>query len=223
MISKKDKFIFIHNFKTGGTSIESKLGHFDTLERDVQDHRSLREIELLTNRMHFFKTALYAIKIGKAKSAKNNFKKALSPELTKQEFNAYYKFTFVRNTWSRMHSWYANTMKDELMKKSYQITDPNYSFQQFLTEKIDHEKFSQLYFLKDKTGNVAMDFIGRFENLQDDFNKVCAHLKIKDPTLPKLLVRKRRHYTDFYTPETKDLIYQLYKEEIDYFGFNYGE
>ncbi|RLD27576.1 MAG: hypothetical protein DRI75_09180 [Bacteroidetes bacterium] len=54
MISKEQKFIFIHNFKTGGTSIEKKLGHFESLERDVQDHHTIRDIELLTNRNYFF-------------------------------------------------------------------------------------------------------------------------------------------------------------------------
>lgn len=74
MISKEKKFIFIHNFKTGGTSIEKKLGHFDTLQRDVQDHRTIKDIELLTNRSFFLKKSAYALKIGKPKSALKNLK-----------------------------------------------------------------------------------------------------------------------------------------------------
>ncbi len=68
-----------------------------------------------------------------------------------------------------------------------------------------------------------MNFIGRFENLQEDFNIVCDHLKIEDPTLPKMLVRNYGHYTENYTPETKELVYTMYKEEIDYFEFEFGE
>ncbi len=223
MISKKGKFIFIHNYKTGGTSIERKLGHFQSLERNVQDHRTIRDIELLTHRNHFFKKSLYAFKIGKPKKAFSNFKTSLYPELTKKEFDEFYKFAFVRNSWSRIYSWYINIMKNETDRIIYNINDDNYTFLQFLKEKINHSTFSQLYFISDKNGDIPMDFIGRFENLQNDFNVVCRELNIVETVLPKLLVRKYGHYTDNYTAETKDLIYQLYKDEIDYFGFEFGE
>ena len=223
MISKVYKCIFIHNFKTGGTSIEKKLGHFDTLERDVQDHRTLREIERLTDRMHFLRLAAYCAKNGKIGRAQFHLDKAFSPELTQNEFKTFYKFSFIRNSWARIYSWYANIMKDPMHRQAYKIEGPSYSFKDFLREKIDHKTFSQLYFLQDKKGKVAMDFIGRFENLQLDFNIVCEALKIEDSTLPSLLVRKSTHYTENYNEETKDLVYKLYKEEIDHFGFEYGE
>jgi len=223
MISKTDKFIFIHNFKTGGTSIEKKLGHFNNLKRDVQDHRTIREIERLTDRTWHLRLFLYSMKKGKFKSFGRHLKAAGFPELTKAEFNSFYKFSFVRNSWARMYSWYANIMKDELHRQQYGITSDSFTYKEFLKEKIDHCTFSQLYFLQNKRGDVPMDFIGRFENLQEDFDKVCEQLKIEDSTLPKLLVRKYGHYTDNYDNETKDLIYKFYKEEIDYFGFEYGE
>jgi Sulfotransferase family len=223
MISKEKKFIFIHNFKTGGTSIEKKLGLFDVLERDVQDHRTIREIELLTQRGHFFRKSLYALKIGKPKASVHNFKTALFPELTKTQYNEFYKFSFVRNTWSRLYSWYANMMKDDVLRLAFGIKDRGFTYEEFLNEKIDHSTFSQLYFLTDSTGKVPMDFVGRFENLQEDFNTVCSHLGIDDPALPKLLVRNYGQYTDGYTAKTKDLVHQLYQEEIAYFGFEYGE
>ena len=222
MISREKQFIFVHNYKTGGTSIEKKLGHFEVLERDIQDHRTIAEIELLTKRGKHLRTALYAMKKGKA-SAYYFLKKAINPELTKREFNTFYKFSFVRNSWARIYSWYVNVMKDELLRKSYGIDSTELSFEDFLRNYMDHDTFGQLYFLTGLDGSVPMDFIGRFENLQQDFNIVCERLQIEDPILPRMLVRKYGHYTENYSSKTKALVYELYKEEIRYFKFEFGE
>ena len=93
----------------------------------------------------------------------------------------------------------------------------------FLSEVINANTFSQWHFITDSKGNVPLDFIGRFENLQQDFNKVCDRLQIEDSQLPKLLVRQYGHYTEKYTDKTKDLVYRLYRTEIDYFNFEFGE
>jgi len=223
MISKEQKFIFVHNFKTGGTSIEKKLGHFDELKTDVQDHRTLSEIEALSDRGQHFRKCLHAFRKGKANRSVFWLRTAIWPELSRKEFDSFYKFTFVRNSWSRMYSWYANVMKDPHMRAIYKIDDDNYSYLKFLQEKVDHSSFSQLHFIKNRNGNVNMDFIGRFERLQEDFNVVATHLGIEDSELPTLLMRKYGHYSDNYDERTKDLIGELYKEEIDYFGFEFGE
>lgn len=223
MLSKEKRFIFIHNFKTGGTSIEKKLGHFDTLAIDVQDHRTIKDFELLTDRKRYLRNAVYLIKRGKISRSFAYLKKTINPPLSGQDYDAYYKFTFVRNTWARMYSWYANVMKDPAMRDSYGIVETDYSFEQFLKEKIDHKTFSQLNFITDSKGNIPMDFIGRFENLEEDFAIVAKKLEIKDDQLPKLLVRKYGHYTENYTEDTKQLVYKLYRDEIDYFKFEYGD
>lgn len=223
MISKEKQFIFIHNFKTGGTSIEKKLGHFDTLSIDVQDHRTLREIELLGNRYHFFRLSVHAFRKLRLRAGAKYFRSCLLPELTRREFDSYYKFTFVRNTWSRLYSWYYNILKDDRLRALYNIETADYSFEDFIKHKVNHQTFSQLYYLKDSSGRINMDFIGRFENLQDDFNTVCKRLQIEDSQLPKLLHTKYDSYTSNYTEETRKMVQELYSEEIAYFGFTFGE
>jgi hypothetical protein len=68
-----------------------------------------------------------------------------------------------------------------------------------------------------------LDFIGKYENLNDDFDYVCEIIGLKDAVLPKLVVGSGQRYTEFYDPKMVDIVYEKYKEEIRYFGFEFGE
>ena len=68
-----------------------------------------------------------------------------------------------------------------------------------------------------------MDFIGKFERLDDDWATVAAKLKIDTP-LPKLNVTKtkRRHYTEYYNNKTRDIINTRFAVDIEYFEYEFG-
>ena len=222
MISHKYKCIFIHIPKTAGTSIENKLELFKDLQRGVQDHRTIREIE-----KSFFTNSFTGFCNG---DIIRHFKRRLKNRkrgnqyISRRHYNDYFKFTFVRNSWSRVYSWYQNLMRDEIHKRNLGVSD-GCSFREVLEKYPDHWGLnSQLYWITNEKGKIPLDFIGRFENLEDDFAHVCNVIQLKDKSLPKLIVSKNsKPYTQFYDDHTKRIVSEKYADEISFFNFKFGE
>jgi hypothetical protein len=166
--------------------------------------------------------------------------------LTQQDFDAYFKFSFVRNPWDRLVS--------EYRYRGYPV---RVDFKTFVFEHLPERQFSDLYthivpqydFLHDEGGKLLVDFVGRYESLQADFDVVCSRLGLPATPLPhvngsgarrppvrtlndvkKLLRRwlwnlERRHtfphYTQYYDDETRDHVARLYRKDIEAFGYSF--
>ncbi|GAA5495204.1 hypothetical protein Rhal01_01379 [Rubritalea halochordaticola] len=224
MISHKYKCIFIHIPKCAGTSVEQALGHIgDYKGRDEQDHRSLRMIEkpvdiqvMLSSKEnvgHYLKGVYY-----KYKAPGNPNNKLVVNHL---QYEDYYKFSFVRNPWHRAYSAYSNVIRDSFHMKKYQV-DEDITFRDFLKRFMGVGFLrEQLYWLKDYRGNLPYDFIGRFENLTDDFAKVTSDLGCDNLMLPHKIKGNNVSFQTAFDDESIELIAEFYKEEIELFGYSF--
>jgi hypothetical protein len=93
----------------------------------------------------------------------------------------------------------------------------------------------QLDFLTDEHDNVAVDFIGRFENVEADFEAVLIKLHQTHPLPPRkfwALPKKnmsqgvdprwpRQHYSFYYNDELIEKVREVYAKDIEYFGYTY--
>jgi hypothetical protein len=157
--------------------------------------------------------------------------------LTAAEFNQLYKFSFVRNPWERIVSEYR-----------YRNYFHHRSFRDFLLNRLPARSWDDKYrhimpqydLLHDEQGQLLVDFVGRFETLQSDFDQVCIQLGIKDSELPhrnksnkksRNLKRSLRNwiymngenskdtYLEFYDAETIEIVGNLYRKDIDAFAY----
>jgi len=141
----------------------------------------------------------------------------------------HFKFTFVRNPWDRFVSCYFYFKKygrrRGFDKLTGEIINRYSNFNEFclgLNEALPNIKswhFKQMSFWIDS----PIDFIGRFENFQEDFNTICDKIGIPQRALPHKNKSKHKHYTEYYDDETREIVAEKYAQDIEYFGYKFGE
>jgi chondroitin 4-sulfotransferase 11 len=198
IIDHDKKYVFIAVPKTGSISIQCSLGYGNDIPEPDLYHQSINQA-----------LAECQLCLG------------------------YFKFAFVRNPWARLLSLY----NDFTIKRIYQYSGlikhdkPLFSeFENFndFCIKLHNSPWLQNVFLKTQTellsinGELKMDFVGRFERLQEDFDIICKTIKIETKLL-KLNVGEydNTNYRVHYTDEAKNAIEKLYKSDIEMFNYEF--
>jgi hypothetical protein len=61
-----------------------------------------------------------------------------------------------------------------------------------------------------------IDFLMKFEHLEDDFKILCERLEIPIVTLPRRNKSERLHYSAYYDDELRKIVQDKFKEEIEF-------
>lgn len=74
-------------------------------------------------------------------------------------------------------------------------------------------------FLCSPDGSLAVDFLGRCEQLDRDWQVVCRRLGVPHQPLPHLNASAHRDWRDCYTDELASHVAALYAPDFDVFGY----
>jgi hypothetical protein len=86
-----------------------------------------------------------------------------------------------------------------------------------------HVQWEEQYkFICDESGELMVDFVGRFETLQKDFDSVCRMIGISEICLPHKKKSKRRNYDYYYNDESRHLVSEMYARDIQMFGYTFS-
>jgi hypothetical protein len=214
-MSHSFKFIFLHIYRTGGTSLKhsfAPLGQNYILPQwkpfypILEQIRKIPGASLLTPINHV--TAFQ-----------------LKRSLPSKIFDHYFKFGIVRNPWDWQVSVYHYILEQKNNRHHQIIKAIPGGFGGYIRFlEIKNSYFSptlnQHSFLFDRKGKLLVDFVGRHENLRKDFGQICERLNLKSQ-LPHLNTSTHSKYQDYYTAQSKDIVYRLFKKDIDIFGYEF--
>ena len=79
----------------------------------------------------------------------------------------------------------------------------------------------QVEWLKDDEGVISIDFIGKFESINTDFDLIKNIIGV-DKSLPHLNASKRASYRSYYDEETKGIVADWFHEDIREFGYTFS-
>lgn len=204
LISHSKKFIFFHLYKTAGTSLASALYPYSS-------HKVLSSniVEI-----PFYLLGIYP------RVFSGDFEKHLSPKLfherTNGKFQHYWKFCYVRNPYDWQISLYNYILRDHT-NHHHKIVKGFKSFDEYLDWRISEHFQLQKDFLYHE-GECLVDYIGKFESIQEDYNFICKRLNLPSIDLKKLNVTKRP-LDDYFDENSKDMFYEAYKPDFETFGY----
>jgi chondroitin 4-sulfotransferase 11 len=164
----------------------------------------------------------------------DDYRVKYKPKLWAQHF----KFTIVRNPWARLVSCYQDKVirqkPDYLQARNgkrgislrWQLNHVKPSFKEFIKiitkdENIHKDDHWDTY--HNRVVFEDVDFIGRIENMQEDFNTICDEIGIPQLELEHRNKTQHDYYVDYYDDESKALVDKAFQEDIAYLGYKFGE
>jgi hypothetical protein len=140
-------------------------------------------------------------------------------------------FAFVRDPWDRVYSGYrfltTGGMYSGDAELGQEIEKTVDSFDEFVIEWLDEEKLRsvihfrpQFEFLVNLEGRIELDFLGRFESLSEDYERLRDFLGFGTP-LKSLNITQgsKKPLAEVYSVQAAKKVEKLYARDIAEFGY----
>lgn len=133
----------------------------------------------------------------------------------------HFRFTFVRNPFDRIVSSY-NYLTGGFGNagdQKFGETLPK-TFDEFVRNGINLEwlHFKPMLQWLD----AEINYVGKYENLDSDFSDITKLMGI-EATLKHINKSSHKHFSEYYDDELREIVGGVYAEDIEYFGYEFGE
>jgi hypothetical protein len=215
LLSHNYRFLFVHIAKTGGTSVRNALQKYRWRDPYYLAQFIASKLSGLTHHEAGIKIPRHA-------------KVICAREMLPEEFfDSLFKFAFVRNPWDLQVSSFHHIRRE----RPHLLQGIN-DFETFLRWKLDPQRPYQYHidtsielqsdYLVDLHGRLLIDYIGHYENLQEDFDHVCRSVGIRPFELPhKRRATDRSDYRGYYSDDSAELVADYFKRDIELLGYRF--
>lgn len=218
-ISHPHRAIFVHIPKTGGTSVEFVLGmHGGKADIGIRPY-----FHQQIDREHLYGQDLQHMTAAALKDL-------LQPQGL---FEAYFKFSIVRNPWDRLVSVFAWT--NQKWVRGEELSDQEFdasvrqlhgalvaSRTQGQPLRVPPHLRPQSHFLADRNRQPLVDFVARYENLREDWERIRCKIGVQ-ADLPLRMRSHHRPYQSYYTAATRAMVAEIYAEDLAALGYAFSE
>ena len=209
ILSHSHQFIFVHLYKTGGTSIRRCLEKYDAAYK-------IR---------HWAKSKLSSKPVFNSPIAhKHATAQTIRETVGAEVFDRYFSFCVVRNPWAWQVSLYHYVLQNP-SHNQHQLFKQFRGFDDYLSWRCDGNVQLQKHYLVDQQGRQIVKFIGRMENLTQDFKTICETVGLDSLKLPHLnqsvAPSKRKQYQTFYNSDTQAMLAEAFRADIDFLGYEF--
>ncbi|PSJ17036.1 sulfotransferase family 2 domain-containing protein [Nitrosomonas supralitoralis] len=146
-------------------------------------------------------------------------------------YKNYFKFAFVRNPWDRLVSAYVFLKKGGLDEQdkiwAREHLDKFDNFQSFVMHGLtSSDIYCGLHFIPqceyvvNKDNEIDVDFIGRFETLESDFEILAKRLGVS-ANLSKINHSQKGDYRSYYNDASAEVVAKLYSRDIELFDYSF--
>ena len=205
MISHTHRCIFVHIPKTGGTSVEDVIWPNERTEADLW--------------MGLVRPGYNRHQTG---GLQHLLARQIRSDVGPAVFDAYFRFTIVRNPWDKIISQYAYMRERPDLRRFIGLAE-DATLDEYLRriQTAEHVQWlPQIAFIQDAGGHDIVDFIGRFERLEEGMRFVFNQIGVSCQRLPhRLASRRTRDYRDYFDARTRAEVARLYAADIDHFHY----
>ena len=143
------------------------------------------------------------------------------PKASLEIYDDYYKIAFVRNPFDWQVSLFHFMLRDtghfqHTLMKTFK------SFDEYIEWRVSgSDLITQYEFLSDGgsiESPLTIDFIGKFENLQEDFNIICDKFNLSG-NIPHLNKTNHKPFMEYYNDKTEKMMREAFKIDFETFGY----